>query len=200
VSGAPSIVVVEHRREWADDFVHLAGRLADALGPAALAIQHIGSTAVPGLVAKDVIDIQVSIADLDDPALGADLARAGFVLWEDLRRDHEPAGRAVPPIELRKRFAGNAPGLRRTNVHFRVPGTFNHRYALLCRDYLRTHPDAAAAYGDVKRHLARLFPHDQDAYYDIKDPVFDVLMAGAEAWAASTGWRDPLAAPTLPGF
>lgn len=189
----PAIVIVEPREEWAEDFRHLASRLEAGLGRRVVAIEHIGSTAVPGLAAKDVIDLQVSIVDLDDPSLGAALDAAGFVLWEDLRRDHEPPGAAVPPIELAKRFAGNGPGLRRANVHLRVPGTYNHRYALLCRDYLRTHPSAADAYGEVKRNLARLFPQDAEAYYDIKDPVFDVLMAGAEDWAVATSWVDPVA-------
>jgi GrpB-like predicted nucleotidyltransferase (UPF0157 family) len=72
-----------------------------------------------------------------------------------------------------------------------VQGRFNQRYALLCRDYLRTHPGAANAYGAIKIALARLHPNDQDAYYDVKDPVFDVIMAGAEDWAAQTNWSVP---------
>ena len=67
----------------------------------------------------------------------------------------------------------------------------NQRYALLCRDYLRSQPRAADAYGEIKAQLAGYFPNDADAYYAIKDPVFDVLMAGAEVWAATTHWREP---------
>jgi GrpB-like predicted nucleotidyltransferase (UPF0157 family) len=90
--------------------------------------------------------------------------------------------------ELVKVFA-QAAAPRRINLHVRLVGRFNQRYPLLCRDYLRTHADAALAYGEVKRHLSPIVGDDQDAYYDVKDPVFDIIMAGAEAWAAATGWE-----------
>jgi len=63
---------------------------------------------------------------------------------------------------------------------------------LLCRDYLRTHKMAAAAYGEIKQQLAKHFPNDPDAYYAIKDPTFDILMAGATEWATATNWREPV--------
>ena len=56
------------------------------------------------------------------------------------------------------------------------------------RDYLRAAPAAAAAYGRVKAALARLHPADQDAYYDVKDPVCDIIADAAERWAAATGY------------
>jgi len=77
------------------------------------------------------------------------------------------------------------------NVHVREKGRFNQRYPLLCRDYLREHPSAAAAYGAIKQQLARHFPNNADAYYDVKDSVFDLLMAGAVDWARSTKWSHP---------
>ena len=80
---------------------------------------------------------------------------------------------------------------RRTNIHIRVQGRFNQQYPLLCRDYLRTHKSAADAYGRVKQELARYFPDDVGAYYDIKDPVFDILMAGAREWADQLDWFAP---------
>ena len=78
---------------------------------------------------------------------------------------------------------------RAINLHLRVPGRFNYRYALLFRDYLRAHPSAASAYGEVKRNLARLFPADIEAYLDVKDPVCDCIMAGAFEWARFTDWK-----------
>jgi GrpB-like predicted nucleotidyltransferase (UPF0157 family) len=73
-------------------------------------------------------------------------------------------------------------------VHVREAGRLNQRYALLCRDYLRAAPAAAAAYAAVKRTLAAQFPDDRETYADVKDPVFDVLMAAAEPWALASGW------------
>lgn len=190
----PRIEIVEHRPGWPDEFAAIARHVRATLTGAGVevgAIDHIGSTAVPGLAAKDVIDIQVTVADLHDDRLVAAVRDAGYLWWTDIREDHTPPGMTLDPLELEKRFAGQpADGsLRRTNIHFRLAGRFNHRYALLCRDYLRAHPGAATAYGEIKRNLARLFPDDVEAYYDIKDPVFDLIMAGAEDWAAVTGWQ-----------
>ena len=97
---------------------------------------------------------------------------------------------SLPPAELAKLLFG-ATGPVAANVHIRVQGRFNQRYPLLCRDYLRAHPLAAAAYGTIKQNLAARFPHDAEAYYDIKDPVFDLIMAAAEDWARATGWSEP---------
>jgi GrpB-like predicted nucleotidyltransferase (UPF0157 family) len=71
----------------------------------------------------------------------------------------------------------------------RLRGAANQRYALLFQDYLRVHPMGAAAYAQVKLALARYHADDIDAYYDIKDPVCDIIMAAAESWAAATQWE-----------
>ncbi len=81
-----------------------------------------------------------------------------------------------------------ASGARPMNIHVRRAGSANGRYALLFRDYLRAQPLASEAYGLVKRALAQHGPSDWELYYDVKDPVCDIIMAGAEDWAASTGW------------
>jgi GrpB-like predicted nucleotidyltransferase (UPF0157 family) len=170
------------------DFRAIGGRLRELLGPAALRIDHIGSTAVDGLAAKDIIDVQVTVASFDEAMLDA-LDRAGFVRWPEFAGDHCPPGMRLAESELEKRFFNAPPSERKANIHVRVEGRFNQRYALLCRDYLRSHPLAASAYSQVKRALARIVGDDLDAFYDVKDPVFDILMAGAEEWARATGWR-----------
>lgn len=174
---------------WPAQFLEVEGRLAAALGALAVRIDHIGSTAVPGLAAKDIIDIQVTVAELDEPGLRQRIESAGFV-WREGYRDHEPPGMRLDPEELDKRYAQSAPGERPANIHIRAAGRFNQRYALLFRDYCRANPLVAAAYGTVKRHLADLAGDDVEAYYDVKDPVIDILMAGANAWAEATAW-DP---------
>jgi GrpB-like predicted nucleotidyltransferase (UPF0157 family) len=115
------------------------------------------------------------------------VASCGFTPWPTIASDHRPPGSDVPDDQLVKRFAQTA-APRRINLHVRLAGRFNQRYALLCRDYLRSHPDAARAYGEVKRHLVRIVGDDVNAYYDVKDPVFDIIMDGAEAWAAKSSW------------
>lgn len=170
---------------WPQRFALLRAELAAVL-PRARAIHHIGSTAVPGLVAKDIIDIQVTLQDLADFDAEA-LALAGFAAHHPMA-DHAPPGMTLPPEDLAKRMVRRE-GI--CNVHFRAMGRFNQRYPLLCRDYLRSHPGAAAAYGAIKQTLAGFFPEDAESYYAIKDPVFDLIMAGAEDWAQASGWTIP---------
>jgi GrpB-like predicted nucleotidyltransferase (UPF0157 family) len=186
----PRVVVVESRPEWAGEFQSLGAALRRELGELAERIDHIGSTSVAGLAAKDVIDVQITTADLDAASvdLVAAIERTGACQQVGVGRDHCPPGSSLPAIQLDKLlFCAHAP-YRRSNIHVRVAGRFNQRYALLCRDYLRSHPGTAAAYGEVKRELARHFPNDLDSYYAVKDPAFDLFMSGADEWATWTGW------------
>ena len=80
---------------------------------------------------------------------------------------------------------------RAANLHVRERGRFNQRFPLLCRDFLRAHPTAAGAYALIKQRLVQRFPDDEDAYYDIKDPVFDIIIEGANDWATLVGWLPP---------
>ncbi len=178
-----TVTIVEYREAWPEEFAELAAVLRSAFGTAALRIDHIGSTAVPGLAAKDVIDIQVTVAALADVPAQV----PGFEEVPGLV-DHPPPGFTGAGEELRKRYFRATADLRPAHVHVREAGRFNQRYPLLCRDYLRATPAAAAAYAAMKRTLAAQFADDRDTYADVKDPVFDVLMAGAEAWALATGW------------
>jgi GrpB-like predicted nucleotidyltransferase (UPF0157 family) len=191
-----SLQIVASRPEWPEEFRRAASRLRATFGDDALRIDHIGSTAVPGLEAKDVIDIQVSVARLEPAApIAALLVTAGLTFRPDLDRDHVPEGATGTPDAWVKVTAfsperivdaGREPQL---NVHVRGAGSPNERYALLFRDHLRAHPADAATYGLIKRELARLFPGDRDAYYAMKDPVCDLVIGHAEAWARATGWE-----------
>lgn len=177
-------MLVPHDDTWAPNAAALIEHLHKRLGPAALRIDHIGSTAVPGLSAKDVLDLQVSVADLD---VSFDLEPDGFTRSPYVR-DHVPAGRDDDPALWAKRLWTR----RRhpdgdVNLHVRLAGSPNERVALLFRDWLRAHPAGVAAYADFKTRLAAAVP-DLGAYTDIKDPVVDLVIAAAEPWAAQTGW------------
>jgi GrpB-like predicted nucleotidyltransferase (UPF0157 family) len=176
------ILIEPYSDRWPDRFRELAGRIRGALGDRALRIDHIGSTAVPGLAAKPVIDVQVTVRDLADaePLLAAGFEEQAYLV------DHRPPGADGPDADWRKRFFNPAAG--RANVHVRVDGRANQRYALLFRDYLRAQPEAARAYEELKRGLARNVS-DIGAYTDVKDPACDLIAIAAEAWAAATGWR-----------
>lgn len=181
------IVIVDYRPAWTEEFTAIARPLHEALGALALRIDHIGSTAVPGLAAKDIIDVQVTVADFSSD-LEAAFGLAGYIR-QPYNQDHRPPTATGPARDWEKQFYRPPPDLRRVNCHVRRAGSGNGRYALLFRDYLRAYPLATAAYGQAKQALAAHGPTDWDLYYDVKDPICDIIMAGAEDWAAMAGWR-----------
>jgi GrpB-like predicted nucleotidyltransferase (UPF0157 family) len=187
---ADPIEIVPYRPEWVEEFRAHAARLREGLDDVALRIDHIGSTAVPGLPAKDVIDIQVTVTSLAPiEPIREGLARAGFVLNETIGEDHRPPGEEGPEEDWRKRYAREAPGQKRTHLHIRQQGRRNQRYALLFRDYLRSHPLMAEAYARLKYRIAEFHRNDRDAYVEIKDPAVDLIALPAEEWAERIGWQ-----------
>jgi GrpB-like predicted nucleotidyltransferase (UPF0157 family) len=182
-------LVLPYDDAWVPRATGLIARLRSTLGPTALRIEHIGSTAIPGMAAKDVIDLQVSVEHLDDapqqfePTLGI----AGFKRLP-YERDHVPSGLDDDPARWAKRFwsrRGHPDG--DANLHVRLAGSANERLALLFRDWLRAHPAAVPAYAAFKLAVAQAVT-DVDAYTEIKDPVVDLVIAVAEPWALATGW------------
>jgi len=136
-----TVVLVPYDPSWPQRFAGFADAIRAALGAKALHIEHVGSTSVPGLAAKDVIDIDLTVADPRDehdylPALEAD----GWVLSirEPWWHEHRCLGRATPP---------------RANLHVfgpDCPETIRHR---MFRDWLRTHDDDRAKY-EAAKHAA----------------------------------------------
>jgi GrpB-like predicted nucleotidyltransferase (UPF0157 family) len=186
------VSIVSARPEWSQEYEAIADELSAVAGESIVGVFHIGSTSVPGLAAKDVIDVQVSVVaeSLINPTLNA-LERGGFAVRPDIDRDHAAPGEPDDEASWRKGFANERPGERRTNIHVRVAGRANHRYALLFRDYLRAHPETAAAYESFKLQGAVLLAHDSETYSDLKDPVCDLIYLPARRWAIETGWREP---------
>jgi GrpB-like predicted nucleotidyltransferase (UPF0157 family) len=167
-----------------------AVELRRALAPLALRADHIGSTAIPGMAAKPVFDLQISVADLDEAAQAFDgaLAQRGFER-RPFERDHVPAGSSEPAERWVKRmWACRDPTRDLVNLHVRVSGSPNERLALLFRDWFRAHPLAVAAYTQFKTLLGAAVT-DLETYTDIKDPVVDVVIAAAEEWALATNWK-----------
>lgn len=154
------IEIVPYNPAWPAEVREIGKQIRDAVGNAALTIHHIGSISVPGLSAKDIIDVQLGAADFS-LAWKERLEAIGFE-YPELRRegeyfrDHCPPGTELSPEQLDKQFFKMKS--RAANLHIRVPGRFNYRYALLFRDYLRAHSMAANAYGAVKKNLARYSP------------------------------------------
>jgi GrpB-like predicted nucleotidyltransferase (UPF0157 family) len=182
------VIVSEYDPQWAAEFTHLARRVRALVGSAATRIDHIGSTAVPGLAAKDVIDLQVTVADLDRvEGVKVPLREAGFRRGDEFVYDEFWTMPVTDP-QLRKLYMGEPEGERRAHIHIRELGRFNQRYALLFRDYLRDSEAVRKGYEEVKRRAARLFPDSIDGYLFLKDPVFHIIYEAACLWAMTTGW------------
>lgn len=181
------LVIVAYKPGWPAEFEELAQPIRSALGPLALRVDHIGSTAVPDLAAKDVIDMQVTVEDFV-PEIEEAFKSIGYGRIE-FNKDHRPPNTTGDDRDWEKQMYRPPSDSRPINVHVRRAMSANGRYALLFRDYLRAQPLAALAYGQTKVALSQHGPIDWDLYYDVKDPVCDIIMAGAEDWASHSGWE-----------
>lgn len=172
----------------------IGARLRRAGGPTVLGVDHIGSTAITGMPAKDVIDLQVTVADLDEAdALGESFTKAGFPRVDGVWADH-PKPCDPDPEHWRKRLHGSGDPGRLANIHLRVVGSPGRAFALAFRDWLRDDPDAAAAYAARKHALAGMHSNDDSTkgYAQAKDSWFDdYAYPRMRAWAAETGWQEP---------
>lgn len=178
---AHGVVVSPARDSWASEAVVLVDQLR-RLVPEASYVDHIGSTAVPGLPAKDCLDLMIRVERLDESITHA-LAGAGFRLRpEEWNRREVTDGQTLPKLV----FAG-APGSRLVNVHVRLTGGANARYALLFRDFLHADSPSREAWGAFKTRLAESVT-DLNDYGQIKATVQPLLMSAAERWATESGW------------
>lgn len=170
------IVIVPYDPAWPNEFRAIAAGLREALGSKAVRIDHVGSTAVVGLDAKPVIDIQISVLGLEP--------------FNDFRIPLERLGyryRSRNP-DLSKRFFDGPVGQRSIHVHVRVAGGFDEQFNLLFRDYLRSHPAEALDYAREKWRLAEMYRHDREGYVRAKEPTVWRLARAAHDWLQATAW------------
>jgi GrpB-like predicted nucleotidyltransferase (UPF0157 family) len=163
---ADPIVVVAYDPGWPVRFARLRDTLAAALGRLAVRIEHVGSTAVPGLAAKPIIDLDVVIAARTDlPAIIERLRPVGYAHQGDLG------------VGGREAFVAPSGG---PSHHLYVCAADSAALArhLILRDLLRADPEAAGAYADLKRTLAARHRHDRAAYTDAKTAFIEALLAG----------------------
>ena len=194
VKAPPRLVAADPT--WPDQARRIVARLNTACGHRALRIDHIGSTAVPGLDAKDVIDVQITVASLDvadelaDHLLGAGYPRAQAITTDvakaDGRSTDETFDHATDNGVWHKRFHASADPGRPTNIHIRVTGWPNQQFALLFPDWLSANPGVKVDYLATKRIAAE--HHDIDLYVEAKEPWFLDAYRRAWNWADATGW------------
>lgn len=173
-----AIEVVPYDPNWARRFAVWRDILAAALGETAVRIEHVGSTAVPGLAAKPVIDIQIAVPDVDD--------EAAFVAQV------EATGVAFRSREIGHRYSRPAGDRHReVQIHVCQAGSEWERVHLLFRDFLRVDAPTRETYVALKRDLARRYRDDRYAYNEAKTNFILDAMERAERWAAQSGWRAP---------
>jgi GrpB-like predicted nucleotidyltransferase (UPF0157 family) len=147
------VSIEDYTAQWAEAFGEERDRLVAALGPLALAVEHVGSTSVPGLCAKPVIDIAIGVTDLQTgKECVAPLSALGY----------EYKGEAGIPG--RHFLAKGNPENRTHYIHVEPLNEALWRNHILFRDYLRCHPEEAVTYGQLKMALAEQFSQDRDAY------------------------------------
>jgi GrpB-like predicted nucleotidyltransferase (UPF0157 family) len=160
MAGSDPVLVVPYDEAWPSLFLRERGRIEGAIGPWMEGIEHIGSTAVPGLAAKPVIDIMVGVGSLDDsPVIVGRLVGIGYEYVPELER-------TMPSRRYFRRLTG---GRRTHQIHLVERSNLGwwDRHVLF-RDYLRSHPETVAEYGRLKCRLAERYRDDRQAYTEAK--------------------------------
>ncbi|MDD9992863.1 MAG: GrpB family protein [Rhodospirillales bacterium] len=179
---APAIIVVPYRQEWTKAFGRHRERIAAALGAEAVGIDHIGSTAVPGLAAKPIVDILLVVADsADEDSYLPAMERAGYAL-----RVREP------DFEEHRMFRTPE---RDVHVHVLSVGSPEIERYLRLRDALRAAPFLRARYQALKQNLAAQHWQDMNAYAQAKSKMIETIIQ----WSRRTDPGGPQLAPGAKG-
>ena len=177
-----AVIIEDYDPLWPRRFETLRRGLAGLLNGLPLAIEHVGSTAVPGLPAKPIIDVDVLLRSAGDlPRVILALASVGYQHRGDL---------GVPGRE-----AFRAPADRHPHHLYVCTGHGPYGQHIAFRDYLRSHPEKASAYAALKRKLALEFGADRDAYTNAKSEFIDTILCAAASEKALSN----LDVPAVPG-
>ncbi len=170
------VEVVTHDLRWKDAFITEAAAITHAMGANVHAIHHMGSTSIPGIHAKPVIDLLVEVRDLSSVDNRNTAMRAlGYECMGEF---------GMPGRRYFRKDAQN--GVRTHQIHTFEIGSDQMARHLAFRDYMIAHPDEAQAYSDLKRQLANAHPYDMEAYMDGKDGFIKEIDRRAAVWAAAS--------------
>ncbi|MDM5292876.1 GrpB family protein [Peribacillus simplex] len=167
------VEVVSHKKVWSKLFQNECKRLQDIFGHEMMNLYHIGSTAIPAIHAKPVIDILAAVKDVECVAdFNKEMERIGY----DARGENGIAGR---------RFFLKGGDERTHHIHMFQKGHAEISRHLAFRDYMLAHPYEAQKYSQLKQHLAAEFPDDIKGYVNGKNDFMKVVDERAKQWAAS---------------
>jgi GrpB-like predicted nucleotidyltransferase (UPF0157 family) len=167
------IEVVDYDPEWPRLFEREADRIRAVLGKRAVQLEHVGSTSVPGLAAKPIVDIMLVVPDSgDELAYVPDLEAAGYVL-------------VIREAERQQHRVFKGPDTN-VNLHVYSPGSSEIERYLIFRDRLRSDPADRERYQRVKRELARRDWRYVQQYADAKTEVIEEIIARAQGQAAGS--------------
>lgn len=169
------VEVVPHDSRWRDSFPAEAKHIAAALGPNVVAIHHIGSTAIPGIYAKPVIDLLVEVDDIE--AIDARSSAMESIGYEVMGEFGIPGRRYFRKDDQH--------GTRTHQVHAFQAGSGEVARHLGFRDYMIAHPADAQRYSELKRKLAEEYPWDMDGYVDGKDGFIREMDRRAAEWRSA---------------
>lgn len=167
-----NVVVTEYNEDWKQKFSEEAQKIKDIFGDELIDIHHIGSTSVPGLKAKPIIDIMPVVKDIEKvDSFNDQMEDIGYECMGELGMKG-------------RRYFRKGGDNRTHQVHvFQRDNKEDIDRHLAVRDYLRTHPDYANRYGDLKESLATQFPKNIEAYMDGKDAFVKELEKYALQWS-----------------
>lgn len=178
MADATRVLLAPHDPAWAEMAAAEGARLTGVLGENLITAHHIGSTAIPGIAAKPLVDLMPVVRSLDAfEARRADVEALGY-LW-----------RGAFGIEGRRYCVLERYGKRVFHVHFYAEGNANIARQLAFRDFLLAHPDEAQAYETIKREAAGAHPDNSMAYNDHKSAWIRACQQRAEAWTARSQGR-----------
>ena len=176
VNQAMKIQVVPHDPSWPAEFKAEAERIRPVLGDLVVAIHHIGSTSIPGICAKPIIDILLEVHDIQQlDVLAPQLGDLGYEAKGEF---------GIPGRRYFRKHSTN--GMRTHNVHAFGKGNPGIERHLAFRDYMISHSNSAEAYSLLKQRLAAAHPNDLEAYMDGKDQLIKEHEAKAIVWKRQT--------------
>lgn len=175
---AEPIIVVPYDENWKKEFQNTGYKLRRVLGDVAIRIDHIGSTSIEGLDAKPIVDIQISVRELDSMLYKPLIESIGYV------------HRADNPDKT-KRYFREGVKMKRTHIHVREWGSWSEQSALLFRDFLREHKEYRIQYVEEKYALMKRYSHahERHLYVEGKEPIIWKIMNEASKWSQRVGWK-----------